>query len=191
MSGSFSNLAGIEIFFSACAVIGGIFVTIRMILQFIGADADSFDADVDAAGGDSDASFHVLSIQSLSAFFLMFGLVGLAMHRQSGASPGASILGGVIAGCLSVWLIGKLFTLVSQLQSSGTLDNSAALNNEGNVYMTIPEGGQGKVTIKFSGRLREFDAAAQDGQEIATGEPVRVIKVSGRTMIVERISKSA
>ncbi|MDR2861966.1 MAG: NfeD family protein [Syntrophobacterales bacterium] len=178
MSAWFSNFGILEIFFLTCAVIGGFFVFMKFIMQLIGADAD-IDVDVHA---DSDAGFQLLSLYGLSSFFMMFGLVGLALYKQSQLF---SVIGAVAAGLISVWLIGKIFKAATRLQSSGTLQISDAIGCVGTVYLTIPEGGTGRVTVNIRNHLREFDAIGIHGRKIATGALIRVVEANGTTLLVE------
>jgi membrane protein implicated in regulation of membrane protease activity len=178
MTQFFSTLSPIEVFYAACAILGGTMFLIRTVLFFAGADthADS-DLGVDMAHGDADASFRVLSIQSLSAFFMMFGLVALAATRQSMLPTGIALAAGAIAGALTVWIIGKIFTGMKRLQSDGTLHVANAIGHEGSVYLTIHATTAGKVQIAVQGRLSEFEAVSEDKSEIKTGERVTVTRV--------------
>ena len=191
MNGAFSNLAGLEVFFLACAAIGGVFVLLRLILQFLGVHADTdptMDApvDVDVHHTDSDIGFKFLSLHGLTAFFMMFGLVGFALFRQSNMGHLISILGAIAAGFASVWVIGKLFAMVGKLQSSGTVSLASTVGCEGSVYLTIPAAGTGKVMITVSNRLREFEAKSKDQTELKTGASIRVVSISGDKLVVEK-----
>jgi len=190
MANAFSNLNGFEIFFLICAVVGGFFVLARLVMQFIGAGADidtDIDTGIDAQHVDSDIGFKVLSMHSLTSFFMMFGLVGLALYRQNRAGMFLSTLGASIAGLVSVWVIGRIFASVGRLQSSGNLATASAIGSTGTVYLSIPEGGTGRVSINFRGRLREFDASAVDAEAIATGTPIRVVRVDASVLVVEKL----
>lgn len=181
-----SGLSGLEYFFLGCAVFGGGMVLFKLFAQFIGGDGID-DAGGDSGHSDSDAGFTLLSIFGFSSFLMMFGLVGLALSRQSEAGAALSMAGAVAAGIFSTWLIRKLFRLAIRLQSSGTLDITDAVGCSGIVYLRIPAQGAGRVSLKFHNHLREYDAASADGMEIATGTPVKVIKVTGATLIVETL----
>jgi len=196
MNEFFESLTILEKVFFVCAAVGGILFMIRLLLQFIGHDSDMFhDVDgfhtdgLDADGDiDSDASFKLLTFQGLTSFFMMFGLVGLALMRQSKVGGLLAIVGGLAAGAAAVWIIAKLFTLMLKLQSSGTVDNEGAVGAEGTVYLRIPANGTGKVQVRNRDRLREYDAVTEDEEDIQTGDRVRVVKiVSGNVMVVEKI----
>lgn len=184
----------IELFFIACAAIGGFFVIIRVALQFFGAGNET-DASVlsdshgvfDSHHGDSDLAFKFLSIHGLSTFLMMFGLIGLALYYQSGLGTFVSIAGATVSGVFSVWVIGKLFKGAVRLQSSGTLYNRDAMGASGTVYITIPEKGIGRVSIRFKGRLRECDAMEKNGGHLATGTPVKVVETRNSILVVEKI----
>jgi hypothetical protein len=189
---AFADFNGVEVFFLGCAIIGGFFVLVKLILQFLGGDtgADASvpsDIHIDYGHPDSDVGFRLISMQGLSAFFMMFGLVGLALYRQSQVGMITSIFGAVVAGMVSVWCIGKLFQGAASLESSGTLKTSDAVGSTGTVYLTIPEGGTGRVSLNFRNRLREFDAIEKNGSGVPTGTPVRVVQVNASILVVEII----
>lgn len=186
-------------FFFTCAVAGGSLVVLRVIFMFLGGDglgeggehgglSIEDGGDIEAHHADSDIGFKALSLQGVSSFFLMFGLVGLTMSRQSGLNPLFSITGGTLAGAASVWIIGKIFQFAVRLQSSGTADLSKTVGNNGTVYLKIPSGGTGRVTVNFLNRQMELDAVSKDGSEIPSGGRVRVVSIQGNVVTVEKIA---
>ena len=187
------NFNGLEKFFAVCAVVGGIFFVIRLVLQFVGGDGDfdgDIDGDIDADldGGDSDISFKVLSFQGLTAFFMMFGLVGLALSWQTGWDPVRSIAGATAAGFGTVWVLKLIFNSAKDLQSSGTINMQNAVGQEGSIYLTIPDNGIGKARVTVQEHLKVFDARSANEREIKTGTPIRVVRiVSNNVLIVEPI----
>ncbi|PIZ64488.1 MAG: hypothetical protein COY19_08935 [Candidatus Marinimicrobia bacterium CG_4_10_14_0_2_um_filter_48_9] len=192
MAELFSKFNGLEMFFLVCAIIGGMLVFIKLILQFmgggdVGTDVD-LSGDFDPGHVDSDVGFRLFSLHGLSSFFMMFGLVGLALYRQSQMEVFISTLGAVAAGLVSVWAIGKLFQGAAKLQSSGTLKTADAVGSTGIVYLKIPPGGTGQVSINFNNHQREFDAMAEGGAEIPSGTAIRVIQVNANILVVEKLS---
>jgi len=184
------DFTALEYFFLACAVVGGIMFLFRLALFFLG--GGDTDVDVDSAstdGGltDTDSSFQYLSIQSLSAFFLMFGLVGLALLRE-GVQEVVALLAAVVSGVFTVWIVSQIFVQMKKLQSDGTLKMENAIGQEGTVYLTIPENGTGQVRVSVQGGLRIFDAVSADRQAIPTGASIRVIRlISGKVLVVEKL----
>jgi hypothetical protein len=195
----FGQLSGIEKLYLVCAVIGGILFVVRLILQFVGADGggDSDVGDVDVDGGFEDVatdvddaylSFKVLSFQGLTAFFMMFGLVGLAMMRQGDQSPASSLLAATLAGLGTVWIIGMIFRKAGTLQASGNIKLSNAVGQEGEVYLTIPGEGKGKAKITVQERLRIYEAVSKNKVELPTGQRVRVVEVTPQdVLVVEKV----
>lgn len=206
-----SNLTWIETIYWVSTLIGGTFFILRTIMLVVGGfdDIDTdFDADLDADidfDGDLDAdldtdldadadfghsetltSFKLLTIQGLTAFFMMFGLVGLALYHAN-LAVGLTILGGTAAGLFTVWVISVLFSQMKLLQSEGTIDIKNAIGQTGSVYLAIAEGGSGQVQVTVQGALKIFNAAARNKKPIATGEKVTVVDVVGSdTLIVEK-----
>jgi len=182
-----------EKLFLACAIIGGIFLVIRLILQFLGSDFGGH-GDVDLSGGDISGhldtvlSFKMFSFQALSAFLLMFGLVGMALLKEAKLAIHWAVLGALVAGFLSVVLMNWLISMMMKLQSSGTIKMENAVGQEGRVYLRIPAGeGTGKVQIEIQGRLEIYDAVSETKEELVTGTAVRVTRVvAGQVLVVER-----
>lgn len=198
----------LELVFLGSAVIGGTLFLLRMLTMVVGGldfgDSDvpaDFDGGLDGGldtgmGGDfhheidhssADFSFKFLSLQGLTAFFMMFGIVGLALLRAD-LWPLISISGGMVAGLFTVWVIGMIFTLMRQLQSEGTLQIKNAIGQQGSVYLTIPANASGQVQVSVQGSLKIFDAVSADKKKIATGEKVKVINViDNKTLVVTKL----
>jgi membrane protein implicated in regulation of membrane protease activity len=195
-------MTGLELLFVICAAFGTILFIVRLVLMFLGGGGEEGAADADAGGldgadghefgdhdfADSDLSFKALSLQGLTAFFMMFGLVGWAMVRQGSIPAAFSILGGMLAGFATVWMMKKIFQWAGTLQSSGTLDLQNAIGQEGHVYLTIHPGQIGKVQVVVQGRLSVLNAMAEDkNEEIKTGQRVWVVRISADTLVVEKL----
>jgi membrane protein implicated in regulation of membrane protease activity len=183
------DFTALEYFYIACAVVGGIIFLFRLALFFLGGGDADVEADMpgEGASGDTDDSFRFLSVQSLSAFFLMFGLVGLSLVRE-GVHEIISLIAAAAAGVFTVWVVSQIFVQMKKLQSDGTLRMENAIGQEGTVYLNIPEHGTGQVRVPVQGSLRIFDAVSADHQPIFTGEGIRVTKiVSGKVLVVEKI----
>jgi membrane protein implicated in regulation of membrane protease activity len=207
----FKDFTVLQQIFALCALVGGIGLVLRLILQFVGgvADADAdfdagdvdvdvdvdmdIDADVDADVGDADgtgaatASFHLLSLHGITAFFLMFGLVGLMLSRRAKMGSMLALVGGTAAGFAALYLVAKAFQWMRSLQSSGTINLQNAVGEVGTVYLRIPAEGTGKIQVAVQGRLRTLNAVAEDKQELSTGRKVQVVNVvGGNTMVVKK-----
>lgn len=203
----------LELVFMGSAVIGGTLFLLRMGTMVVGGldfgDHDiphDIDGGMDGIDGDlggdlhgdlgdtgdvdhasTDFSFKFLSLQGLTAFFMMFGLVGLALLR-SNLWPVISIGGGLFGGLFTVWIIGLIFTAMGKLQSSGTIQIKNAIGQQGSVYLNIPAAGSGQVQVAVQGSLKIFDAVSADKKKINTGEKIKVINViDNKTLVVTKL----
>lgn len=195
------ELTWIEFIYWASTIVGGVFFVLRtamMVMGFAGGETElegDFDADLmdpDAGGPgnvhheDADASFKMLSVQGLTAFFLMFGLVGLATY-YAGLHVFLTMLAGTAAGLVTMYVIAQVFRMMGRLQSEGNIHIENAVGQMGEVYLTIQPKASGQVRVAVQGSLKIFDAVATDGKKIATGEKVRVVGVQdSSTLKVEK-----
>jgi len=179
-----SDLSGIEIFFLICALVGGVLLVVRFVMQIVGADGAGDGSGLEAHHLDADASPKLLSVHGLTAFLMMFGRGGFALYRQSEAGTVLSLVGALAAGLASFWIIGRLFVWIARLQSSGTVSLEDAVGCTGEVYMTIPRQGTGRVTVRYKDRLREHDAVSREDRDLKTGERIKVLGVRGSALVV-------
>ena len=195
----FNSLDGLGKTYLFCALFGTLLFVIRTGMSFLGGDTDvdgDFDADfgdmeADLGEADSDTSFKILSLQAFTGFFMMFGLVGLAM-LESDFETAFSIPAAVVAGLFSIWILDRVYNFLKGLQHSGTLNLEKAVGEEGTVYLTIPETGIGKVQVPIQGRLKEVSAVAKNRQKIPTGERIRVEGVvRGNVFTVSKVESDS
>ncbi|MFW5856768.1 MAG: NfeD family protein [Planctomycetota bacterium] len=196
------DLDGLDTAFAFSAIVGGLLFLVRLALMLFGGDHDADHDGVDSAdmghdvshadgpdhtdGGDSGDAFRLLSIHSLTAFLLVFGLIGLGLHRQLDLHPFLAAPGAFLAGLAAMALIASLFSFMHGMQSSGTLDMRNAVGQEGNVYLTVAASGSGQVEITIQGRRQTFNAVTDGEADLPTDSRVRVVRVvSGSTLVVE------
>ena len=99
------DITGVDVFFAAMAVIGTILFIIYFLLVMIGGVADGIadsipflDINLEM---DAEGVFHMLTIQGLLSFMMMFGIFGLAAS-QADQNAIIAILAGSIAGVASM-----------------------------------------------------------------------------------------
>ena len=193
--------------YAVCSLVGAGIFLLRIVLMLIGiggADLDvdvhvdldgldgahipDGDVDVDAHGA-LDADLHLLSVQGISAFIMMFGLTGWGMTHGNVAGAVIILVLSLVMGLFTMFLVGKLFQMAMRLQSSGTVTLQSAGGQEGTVYLTIKPGGTGKVQVRVGQALQVVDAVSEDAEaEIKTGERVMVqYTTDGRTLVVKKI----
>ena len=179
-------MTGLELAFAICAAIGGVLFLLRFILQLFGLHHDvAFDiqsGDLDLSH--SDTGFKALSFQGITAFLMMFGLAGMALYHDGRAQAGIAIGGATVAGVASAWVIALMFRGMKRLQSAGDYNPRQAIGQQGTVYLTIPAGGIGKISVVINNRLSVMDAVAQDRSEVKTGEAIRVVDLLNESTLV-------
>lgn len=187
--------AGLELFpkiYWSIALIGSVVLIVFLLLTLIGGDADDMGGDVDAEiEGDAGVGFQFLSIKNLSGFFAIFGWTGVACI-EAGLSNLLTILISVVCGLIMMVAMAALFYYLSRLQSSGSLELKNALNQVGEVYLTIGASRStiGKVSINVQGSLRELDALTDETEDLTQGNVVKVKEITDNgILIVEILNK--
>lgn len=154
-----------------------------------GADADiSTDADAHdisaGHGAEHEVGLRIITIRGIVAFLAASGWVGVAALDMGADTVVASLLS-IISGLGALLLVAFIFRASMNLQQSGNLDIQNAVGQTGEVYVKIPQGGRGKVTLIVQGRFMELNAVCNE-RELKTGEAVKVTAVTGNnTLVVE------
>ena len=185
-----SSLTGIQQVFWGISIVFSVLFIIQFVLSLIGLDFDgdadmdiSTDADADT-GYSLDASFTILSVRSIIAFFTFFGWTGV-LALNAGVSTISALLLASLSGFLAMFIVGYMIYMFSKLSQSGNIDITRALYKTGEVYLIVPanKNGYGKVHLKVQGILKEMDAVT-DGDALPTGSSVRVIEVLNDNLLL-------
>ena len=186
------GLTWIEIIYWLSTIVGGTLFLLRLGMMLIGGGVgdeavDTALDDAEGGGHDADVSFKLMSVQGMTSFFMMFGLVGLAMLKAN-LPVLLTVIGGIAAGLVTVAITGLVFTQMKRLQTEGTINIQNTIGTEGSVYLNIPKDGTGQVQLIAQGSLKIFDAMSKSKTALVTGEKIRVVGVnSGNTLIVEKL----
>jgi len=188
------NLASLENVFLGCAIVGGGLFLLRSVLMLIGLGGDDHHdgADVgDVSDGDAPvATLKMVTLHGLTAFGLMFGLVGYLILRNDSDAIWLAVILASLAGMVTMVIIAKIFQSSRKLQSDGTIYPKDIVGVEGSVYLVIRPGGIGKVQLTARNALKVFDARAKDpAGEIKTGQRVKVVEAAD-VLIVEPVEES-
>ncbi len=189
----FTALAIFEKVYWITALIASVVFMVLLVGTFLGGDTDGFeggDVDMDIEA-DTGIEFQFLSFKNLVGFLTIFGWSGIAC-LDGGLSKTVTVIVSVFCGLLMMVAMAALFYYLGKLQSSGTLKLKNALNQIGEVYLTI--GAQrsniGKVSITVQGTLRELDALTDADTDLVLGNVVRVKEVTDNgILIVELLNK--
>tara|TARA_R110000868_G_scaffold79232_9_gene225540 strand:- start:1090 stop:1668 length:579 start_codon:yes stop_codon:yes gene_type:complete len=188
----FEALTLFEKIYWLVAGIASVIFIVLLILTLVGGDSDGFGEDIDTEiEGDTGIDFQFLSFKNLMGFFTIFGWSGIAALNAE-LPKFAVVLISVVCGLLMMLAMASLFYYLAKLQSSGTLKLKNAINQVGEVYLTIGANRSkiGKVSITVQGTLRELEALTEEIIDLQQGNVVRVKEVTDNgILIVELLNK--
>ncbi len=188
----FEALPLFEKIYWAVALISSAIFIVLIVMTLFGGDADDLGGDVDTdIEGDAGIGFQFLSFKNLMGFFTIFGWSGISC-LDNGLSTTLTVLISVTCGLLMMTAMAALFYYLAKLQSSGTLKLKNALNQIGEVYLTIGANRSsiGKVSINVQGTLRELEALTDEANDLNQSNVVRVKEVTANgILIVELLNK--
>ena len=170
--------------FYGIGVFALIIVVVQMLMTLFGFDTDGLDSGFDVDIGDgypSSSGIGLFSSQTLAAFFLAFGWMGVALLR-GGASVFVSTMIAAFFGFGA--MLGMFFMIrkMLRLQSKGNLNYSSAIGEEATVYVTLPgnnQDGGGQIQVMIQGRLTVASARKVKKGSLRPGERVRVVGTNG------------
>ena len=164
---------------------------IQILLAVVGMDGHH-DADI-SGHGDHDSGIGLITVRTVTAFFVGFGWTG-AIMLNNGYSVVAAIFAGAAVG--TGFLLGTWFLIhnLLRLQSSGgNVDYNNAIGIVGTVYTTIPaaEAGGGQLELMIQGRLMMAEAYTKASWNLKPNSKAKVIGLIGRsTLLVEPLTNS-
>ena len=174
-----------RVYWIIAGVASAIFLVL-LVITLLGGDSDTVEGDVDTEiEGDTGIHFQFLSFKTI------FGWSGIAALNAE-LPKFAVVLISVVCGLLMMLAMASLFYYLAKLQSSGTLKLTNAINQVGEVYLTIGANRSkiGKVSITVQGTLRELDALTEEHADLHQGNVVRVSKITDNgILIVELLNK--
>ena len=185
MENWFAALTLFEKVYWIVAIAGSAILLVLVVMTLMGGDVDDMgdvDADIEA---DIGIHFQFLSFKNLMGFLTIFGWSGIACI-DNGLSTWLTIFISVICGLLMMLAMASLFYYLAKLQSSGTLNLKNAVNQIGEVYLTIGANRTriGKVSVNVQGTLRELQALTDEDHDLVQGNVVKVQDVTDTGILI-------
>ncbi|HVT45873.1 MAG TPA: NfeD family protein [Thermoanaerobaculia bacterium] len=170
------------LYFSLFAI-GVIFTIVTSLL--------SIDGGADVAGhGDigGEVSIPIFSPTILSVFITGFGGIGAILRMTLGLHPLAEV-GLAAAGGLGFAFVGLaiLGAITRRTQVGSEYATHDLVGGQAEVITPIPENGLGEVAYVKKGTRSNAPARSRDGRPIPRNTDVRIVSVSGTTMVVEML----
>jgi len=149
------------------------------------ADGSTADGSADAHHLDSAASFKIFTMQSILAFFMGFGWLGLACRLEWGLGYFLSGSFACLFGTSLLLFTAFLMSQVYKLNAVRTRNLYQTLGDGGKVYLTIPENGKGKVQAVVDGSMKILDAVSKSGR-IEQFKEVEIVGVEDQSTLIVR-----
>ena len=181
----FNALAWFPKVFWMIAIIASFIFIITIIMSFAGGDTDDFgdvDADID---GDTGIGFQFITFKNLVGFFTIFGWSGIACI-DAGLSQTLTIIIAIACGMVMMAIMAGMFYSMRKLSDSGTLDYNNAINQIGEVYLTVGANRSkiGKAHVRIQGALRELEALTDHPTDLKTGTVIQVKEVTSNGILI-------
>ena len=174
-----------HIFYILAIVSSVIFLIKIVVFTFTGCDFEVF-ADFDSIT-DMDGSFHFLSVQSVLAFLMGFGWMGLACLKQFALGIHLSILFAFLFGLFCLFFISYLFYLIKKLEKKVVIDFSTLIGSTGKSYTSFPAKGSGQIEVVFNEKLTILPAINNTDLEINAFEQIKVVEFKENVLYIEKI----
>jgi hypothetical protein len=134
---------------------------------------------------DSAASFKIFTMQSILAFFMGFGWLGLACRVEWNLGYFLSTMIAFLFGVALLFFTAYLMSQVYRLNAVHHRNLYGTLGDEAKVYLTIPAEGKGKVQAVVDGSLRTMDAVSKSGR-IEQFKEVEIVGVADQSTLIVR-----
>lgn len=174
--------------FTAPALFGTGFLVLQLGLGQLGGDMDG-DGIADMDMDDPGAEAKLLSTQTLAAFMVGFGWIGLVCFRAVELSFFVSVLAGVGAGVGVGYMIYQITRSMMKLQSDANLSLSRTVGMTAPVYIAIPprDEGSGRIMLVYNNGQHELNARQMGDEAIFANTTVKIVSAdeAGGVVIVE------
>jgi hypothetical protein len=172
----------------------GLFSLAVLLLQILLTLVGVGHHDADFSGhGDHDTGIGLLTVRTVTAFFVGFGWTGAIMLNRGHSMP-AAILAGAGVGAAFLLTTGFLIRNLLRLQSGGgNVDYNNAVGLVGTVYTTVPaaEAGGGQIELMIQGRLMMAEAYTKAEWNLKPNSKAKVVALIGQsTLLVEPLTNS-
>ncbi|GHT90849.1 hypothetical protein FACS1894122_02140 [Alphaproteobacteria bacterium] len=189
----FFNADNTARFYFIIALSSTVFFVLKLfVFSFLDFDSDATGDVGDDVGDTAQHSnyFTFLSLQSILAFLMGFGWIGLTGVREWHLSTWLSFMIAITAGAafmaLSVWLMSQ----VKKLNKVRESDLNKSVDRVGKAYTRFSPSGVGQIQMELDGKLSVVDAVSRSSEEIKAFEQVRVVAVENSVIYIDKLLNS-
>ena len=165
------------------SIIAGGALVLLMLLSLLGV----VDIDTDLGDVSSDADGSSGGIGLLKGFLTFLSVAAWVMRYTLLVEQNTFVAAfiGVIAGLVAFTLLNYLFKYLLRSQENVNWSMDDAIFAKGEIYLRIPEDGEGIAKVLIRGAFRELPARSFNGVPLNTGTKVVVMEV-GKTHVTVR-----
>lgn len=141
-----------------------------------------------AASGGGGAAFHFpfFSPLAVATLFTAIGGWGLIARHVAGLEDAASMLVAIPTAFATAYGVTYgAWRLASSSRGSSVLTTARFVGASGEVITPIPEGGLGEVAAMVEGHRFTSSARERSGRPLARGTQVKILRLTGSTLLVE------
>lgn len=139
---------------------------------------------------DTDASFDFFSIQSILAFLMGFGWIGLASLAQWHISVKYAVVISSLTGFAFLYMSAFLMFKIKSLNQIVQPEYEKCTGNVGKAYTTIHANSEGQIQLEINGKLSVINAVNGTDSDIKAFEQIKVIKYENSKLYIEKDNKS-
>lgn len=179
------NLNLQQAFFWISLVSTVLFVLKMVIFLLFGGDAE-VDVDFDSYT-DADPSFSFFSVQSILAFFMGLGWMGLLLIKQATINPLMMLLISFVSGVLFMFATAYLMFCIKKLNHNVKVDLNDYVGTEGKAYTSINPNTEGQIEIVINKKLVIMPAINITEEKIEAFAPIKIEKVENNKLYIGKI----
>lgn len=181
-----SEYLNLQNVFLVISLFSTIFYIVKMCLfLFLGGDIE-VEADFDSLT-DTDPSFSFFSIQSMLAFFMGFGWVGLAALTQFDVGVLVSLVCAFLVGVFFMFLSAWLMLMIKKLDKRIVVDLNTVVGTVGKAYTSFNPKSEGQIEIVVNNKLDIWKAVNLTDEKIEAFAQIKVEKVEDNKLYIVKI----
>ncbi len=167
-----------------CLVVGGGFLLLSLVGDFLEADADAdLGTDADLALGDAGEVGKLFSLRSMVYALFGFGAAGTLLHLLwGGARPGMTAVVAGVTGLATGALIGAAFRFLKRGNSGAMLGEQSFVGLTAEVSLEINSASPGAIRVlrgdRRHGIRARLDASCPPDQALTPGQSVVVVTMA-------------
>lgn len=162
-----------------------LFILKTLIFFITGGDAEVHSDFISIS--DTDAAFSLLSLQTILAFFMGFGWMGLVGLNQIKLGTTFAITIAFFVGLFFMFATAFLMFSIKKLNQNTKINLEDCIGKEGKAYQNIAPQSEGQIEIVINKKLVIIDAFNLEEEQIEAFQKIRVEKVEENKLYIRKI----